>query len=135
MSLLNRLGICPATLALFAMFGVLALDASQPVSAKRPPFVAHLKAPTHHPKAEKPWRITITARSHSGKKLSGRVQYEFLHGGQVVSRQSNYTFKNGVFHDTLTWPKRSIGIKLTFRAVVTTKPGVVRLSYDVRVRR
>jgi len=135
MSLLKRYGICPAMLALFAMFGILAIDASQPASGKRAPFVAHLKAPTHHPKVDKPWRITITARSNSGKKLSGRVQYEFLYGGQVVSRNSNYKFKNGVFHDTLTWPKRSVGIDLTFRAVVTTKPGVVRLSYAVKVRR
>lgn len=41
----------------------------------------------------------------------------------------------GAFHDTLRWPARSLGIRLTFRALVTTPLGTRRLDYPVEVRR
>lgn len=135
---LGRYGLCPTNLAFIALIvvlGVTALSQSPSASGRKAPFVAKLSAPGHHPKANKPWPITITAKTYSGKKLSGRVQYEFVFNGQVVSRQSNYRFKNGIFRDTITWPKRSVGINLVFRPVITTRRGVVRISYGVKVRR
>jgi hypothetical protein len=105
------------------------------VAAARAPFVARLHAPGHHPRADRDWPITITARTYGGKPLSGRVRYEYLYGGNVVARRSNYAFRGGRFHDVITWPKRSVGIRLTFQPVVTTRLGVVRLPYRVVVRR
>ncbi|MGZ4200569.1 MAG: hypothetical protein ACXVRH_00755 [Thermoleophilaceae bacterium] len=102
----------------------------------RPPFSAKLSCPQgHHPKAGRSWPITITARTWSGRALSGRVRYEYLYQGQVVARRSNYRFSHGRFRDTLDWPARSVGIRLTFRAVVTTRLGKVNLDYWVAVRK
>lgn len=128
---ISRASIALAAAVLAALCA--ALPASAP--ARRAPFVAHLHAPTHSPRAHHAWRITITARTHRGSRLSGRVRYEYLYGGQVVARRSNYRFTRGVFHDTITWPSTAIGYRLVFRAVVSTRLGVVRLPYAVKVRR
>lgn len=104
--------------------------------ARRAPFVATLSAPGgHNPKANKKWPITVTARTWSRRALSGRISYEFLFGGQVVARRSNYAFRNGRFSDTIVWPARSVGTRLTFQVVVKTKLGTVRLPYAVVVRK
>lgn len=119
------------------------------------PFAATVKAPTHHPKANALWRITVTAKSRSGKPLRATAAYQFLLHGQVVARaypspnadprsacakagncrHSPWTFR-GRFSDTLTWPARSVGIALTFRVVVKVKGvGTVNLDYPVRAHR
>jgi hypothetical protein len=126
-------------IARMTVVGLLAVSAvasaPAPVAA-RSPFVAKLRAPQgHHPRVDKPWPIIITARSHRGRPLSGRVRYEYLYGGQVVARRSNYRFRNGRFRDELTFPGRSVGYRLTFRAVVTTRLGRVNLDYWVEVKR
>ncbi|MGZ4268269.1 MAG: hypothetical protein ACXVFN_02010 [Solirubrobacteraceae bacterium] len=96
---------------------------------------ARLYAPTHHPRADRPWRIRITARSSvSGRPVRADVRYVYLYQGQVVGRRSHYYFR-GTFRDTIIWPRRSIGIALTFRAVVTSRVGRRNLDYAVRVRR
>lgn len=122
--------------ALVTALALAALAAGGPATAAaRPPFVARLYAPGHHPHADHRWPITITARTHGGKRLSGRVSYEYLYGGRVVSRQSNYRFRNGRFHDSsFVWPKRAIGYHLTFRPVIRTRLGVVRIPYWVVVQ-
>lgn len=122
---------------LAAMLAVALPGGSRPpvATAARAPFVARLYAPSHHPRAGKPWRIHITVHSNSGTPMSGRVRYEYLSQGQVVARRSNYRFRHGSFRDTLTWPAPSIGIALVFQPVVTTRFGTVRLPYPVTVRR
>ena len=119
------------------------LVASAPASAAR--FVATLKAPTHHPRADRAWTITVTCRSRSGRPLRATATYQFLSGGQVVAtrypsphapeRHTPFPFR-GSFRDPVLWPKRSIGVPLTFRVVVAVKgKGKVNLDYAVRVRR
>jgi hypothetical protein len=93
-----------------------------------------LSAPTHRPSAGAPWPIAIRAYGPSGRPLRAEVRYRFLFGGSVVARRSHYRFR-GTFHDDIRWPARSIGIPLTFRAVVTTPLGTRSLDYPVRVRR
>jgi hypothetical protein len=108
-------------------------------------FRAHLKASGHNPTANKPWPITVTVRSASGKALRATAFYEFLFNGQVVStqypapkggtRHSPLAF-TGKFSDTLVWPARSVGMPLTFRVVVAVKgSGKKNLDYKVRVKR
>jgi hypothetical protein len=139
--------------ALIAVASLLALGG--PAAAATPPFVATLKAPTHRPKADALWRITVTARSRSGRALRATADYQFLLRGQVVGRShpspnadprsacakagncrhAPWPFR-GRFRDTLTWPARSAGIDLTFRVVVKVKGlGTRNLDYSVRVRR
>jgi hypothetical protein len=140
------------TAALVAALATLALAA--PASAA--PFVATLKAPTHRPKAEALWPITVTARTSSGRALRARATYQFVYNGQVVAtrypspradprskcskagtcRHSPYPFRGRLRDGTFTWPKRAVGIALTFRVVVTVKgKGRVNLDYSVRVHR
>jgi hypothetical protein len=93
-----------------------------------------LIAPGHRPVAGAPWPIVIRAQGPHGEPLRAEVRYQYLFAGAVVARRSHYRFK-GVFHDTIRWPARSLGIPLTFRAVVTTPLGTRRLDYPVQVRR
>lgn len=93
-----------------------------------------LQAQTHHPRAGAPWPITIRVYDPAGRPLTAEVRYQYLFGGAVVARRSHYRFR-GSFHDTFRWPARSLGVPLTFRAVVTTRLGTRRLDYDVQVQR
>jgi hypothetical protein len=109
-------------------------------------FVAHLKAPGHHPRAHHAWRISVTAHTRSGRALRATAYYKFVLHGQVVgkaypsphggTRHRPWHFK-GRYRDTIRWPARAaIGQRLTFRVVVHVKNrGSRRLDYWVRVRR
>ena len=120
------------------------------------PFVATLKAPTHRPKVEALWPITVTARTSAGSALRATATYQFVYNGQVVAtrypspradptstcskagtcRHSPYPFRGRLRDGTFTWPARSVGIALTFRVVVAVKgKGRVNLDYAVRVHR
>jgi hypothetical protein len=143
----------PLAAALLAVASLLAL--AGPASSATPAFNATLTAPTHSPKADALWRITVTAKSRSGKSLRATADYQFLLNGQVVARShpspnanprskcakagncrhSPWSFR-GRYHDTLVWPARSAGIGLTFRVVVKVAGlGTRNLDYSVRVRR
>jgi hypothetical protein len=98
--------------------------------------VARLRAPGHEPKAGGHWPIAVTL-SWQGRPARGHVSYQFLLGGQVVSRQQvggespDFT---GTFHDDILWPASAVGFPLTFRVVVTSPHGTRRLDYPVRVQ-
>lgn len=128
---------------------VIALFALSASSASAAGLVVHLNAPNHHPKAGKLWYITVSARTRSGKAVKAVAWYEFYYAGQKVAQRnpspSNprdenggprpYPFK-GSFRDGILWPKRSVGIPLTFRVVVKAKGyGVGSASWKVVVRR
>lgn len=117
---------------------------SAPASASAAGFVVRLKAPTHHPKVGKRWRITVTAkRKGSNKPVHAAAFYQFLYGGSVVSKQypaphggkanKPYHFY-GHFSDTLKFPQRSVGQPLTFRVVVRAgRLGTAHADYNIRV--
>lgn len=116
-----------------------------PAHDSRARFVATLRAPTHRPRANRGWTITVTARTRSGRALRASAFYRFLYRGRVVStqypsprgpeRHSPWSFR-GSYRDRIVWPARSIGIALTFRVVVSVRnEGHVNLDYQVRVRR
>ncbi|MFN8218411.1 MAG: hypothetical protein U0R71_17615 [Solirubrobacterales bacterium] len=107
-------------------------------------FVVHLRAPSHHPKVGRDWKITVTAkRKGTHAPVHGAAFYEFLYGGSVVSTQypaphggpakKPYHFY-GRYSDTLTFPKRSVGVPLTFRVVVRAGPlGTTHADYNISV--
>jgi hypothetical protein len=106
-----------------------------PVAEARLSVTMH--AGTHHPKAGKKWPITITARN-GRKRVCGNVRYAFLFHGRAVGHRNPGVGSRfcGHFSDpAIIWPKRAIGIPLTFRAVVDTKLGQRHLDYSVKVRR
>ncbi len=100
----------------------------------RPSPTLTLSAQTHRPVVGAPWPIVIQAHDAAGHPLRAEVRYQYLFAGSVVARRSHYRFR-GTFHDTFRWPARSLGVPLTFRAVVTTPLGTRRLDYAVKVTR
>ena len=102
-------------------------------------FRARLFGSGHHPKAGHRWRIRITARTTSGHALSASIFYQFVFGGQIVACRSvtapGKPHFRGTFRDVIKWPRRSVGVPLTLRAVVRTRKGVRNLNYAIKVRR
>lgn len=97
-----------------------------------------IEAGNHSPIANKKWNYSLTITSVSGSKLSGTVTTEFLFGGAVVGYQppENVRFKNGVYHDTLTFPAEAkgfplIGVHLVLEAVVHTAYGSGEASWSI----
>ena len=141
----------PALPAILA--GVLFIPSA---TASAAPCVAHLTAPTHHPKAGKLWPITVTCRTKSGKPVRATATYQFIYNGQVVAtrypspnadpdskcskegtcRHSPYPFRGRMHDGTFTWPRRAVGFPLKLRVVVRVKgKGSVNLDYAVKVHR
>lgn len=143
--------LCPA---LFAV--VLAAVLIPSASAAAAPCVAHLHAPTHHPKAGKRWPVTVTCRTPSGRAVRATATYQFIYGGQVVHtaypspnanpnsacsragtcRHSPYPFNGRMYDPTFIWPRRAVGFPLKLRVVVRVRgKGSVNLDYAVTVHR
>lgn len=97
-------------------------------------FTAHLYAPTHQPRANTKWRITITA-VRGRQQLSGTVSYRFLFNGTQVGTGKGGSFTHGVYHDAIIWPSRAVGHLLSFQAVVKTRYGTDILPWWIKVRR
>ncbi len=117
--------ILPAAVAILAV--------AWPAAALAAGFTAHLYAPTHQPRVGN-MRIKVTA-TRGRRRLSGTVRYRFLYNGVVVSRQPGGRFRNGVYRDTLTWPRRAVGRTITLQVVVSTRYGTQYLNWWIRVRR
>jgi hypothetical protein len=119
------------------------LIGAAPASAAN--FTAKLTAPNHSPKGgAKDWKITVSAKSLSGKPLRAQATYKFVYNGTVVSTQNPWPghptpgkkpfFFTGSYKDTILWPKRANNIALTFRVVVSVKgKGSINLDWKVRV--
>jgi hypothetical protein len=135
-------------LALLAMFGFVFPAASggapgSPASAHASTaWYARMTVATHTPRVNQKVPVRIVVRTRSGRGLSGTVQYHFLYGGQVVGTRSCHDtgsvpchFKNGTYRDTLKFPARAVGIRVTFQAVVKTKLGTQKRNYWIKVRR
>ena len=113
-------------------------------------FHAKLRAPGHHPHAGQPWRIKVSAHRDNGRPMHASAYYQFLFQGQVVKTcaarpharnhhkcptGAPYKFK-GSYKDVLFFPKKSIGIPLTFRVVVHGRhAGTKKLNYPIKVRK
>jgi hypothetical protein len=101
------------------------------------PVRAMLRAPTHTPVVGKNWTYTITATDAAGHPLNGTVLSEFAFAGQVVGREAppTHRLKHGRLRDVIQYPARSVGVPLTFYAVVETRLGKVTLKWPIKVRR
>jgi hypothetical protein len=104
-----------------------------PSTAIARPFTSTLQIPTHRPHVG-PEHITVTA-SHNGRGLCGKVSYVYYFNGQQVSHQPGGHFCHGVWKDTMMWPKRSVGYRLTLGVVVKTRYGTDYDWWWIQVRR
>jgi hypothetical protein len=104
------------------------------------PFKATLKAPTHTPRVNTPWVITIRATDLLGRPIRARLTMRFLFAGVPVGKVDNgrvYTFvgrwreKKG---EEIKFPTASRGQRLTFQALVTARRHTIKLNYWVKPR-
>jgi hypothetical protein len=103
-------------------------------------FKATLMAPTHRPRVNRAWPITIHARDLQGRRIRARLTMRFLFSGVPVGKVDNgrvYTFV-GSWREPkgqeIKFPATSRGQRLTFQALVTARGRTVRLNYWVQPR-
>jgi hypothetical protein len=106
----------------------------------RLPFRAVLHAPTHRPRAGKPWLYDVRVTDFDGRPIRARIRMRVLFGGLPVGKVDEgrtFTF-TGVWREPkkepLIWPARARGQRLTFEAIVTARRASTRLRYPVEVR-
>ena len=104
------------------------------------PFRAVLRAPTHAPKAGKPWLYSVRVTDLEGRLIRARLTMRVLLGGIPVGKVDSgktYSFV-GTWREPksspLIWPARSRGRSLTFEALVTARRQTKRLDYTVDVK-
>jgi hypothetical protein len=104
------------------------------------PFKAALHAPTHAPRVEKPWPISVRVTDRAGRPIRARLTMRFLFAGVPVGKVDGgrvYTF-TGTWHEPkgeeISFPAASRGQRLTFQALVTARRRTVKLNYWVRPR-
>jgi hypothetical protein len=116
-------------------------------SATAAPIVAKLTTSTSRPVVGQPWRYTITVRSAWGAPLAARTKLQLLlgetvvgcwKGGAMVQCFSNadgewITFR-GKRSGVLRFPAQSLGVKLTFQAIVKAQRQTRRLRAFVTVQ-
>ena len=125
-----------ARLALpMAIAAALAAGGAAPASAACS-YTAKLRAPTHHPRATHRWPITVTV----SRSLRTSAHYEFFYNGQRVATRyvrynKRFAFRRRFRDPTITWPKRAIGIPLSFHVVLHNACGTKHLRYAVKVRK
>jgi hypothetical protein len=106
-----------------------------------------LTTSTAKPVVDQPWRWTVTARTSEGKRLRAKMQLQILLGETVVgcwkatamvqcSRTGSGTWIRfrGRRTGVLTWPAQSLGVKLTFQAVVVVGGLTRKLRAPVTVQ-
>jgi hypothetical protein len=104
------------------------------------PFRAVLRAPTHHPRAGRPWLYSVRVTDMRGRPIRARIRMQVLFGGIAVGKVDGgktFTFV-GTWREPkrspVIWPARSRGHQLTFEAIVTARGASRRLDYPVTVR-
>jgi cytoskeletal protein RodZ len=102
----------------------------------KPPVQATLVGDNHHPKVNQPWHYTVTVTDSAGHKLSGTETTEYTFGGVVVGTEkpANVKFTNGVYHDTIEFPKAAVGHPLDVQVVVHTSLGSKTLDWAIQVQ-
>ena len=132
---MRTIGLALAALALAAS----AVGASPVVKAT-------LRTSSPTPVVDEPWRWTVVVKDARGKPLAARMRLQILFGGLVVGcwKGTAMTQCSGATAGTwiafrgkrmgvLTWPAQSLGVKLTFQAVVAVGKKTLRLRAPVTV--
>jgi hypothetical protein len=132
---MRRVGLAVAVLALAA-----SASAANPVRAT-------LTTSSTKPVVDQPWRFTVTVKNAAGKPAVAKMRLQILLGSTVVgcwkgtamtqcsgANAGTWIVFKGKRSDVITWPAQSVGIKLTFQAVVVAAKRTVRLRSPVTVQ-
>ena len=130
------------TLTLVALTLVLAAlaGAAAPIKAK-------LTTSTAMPVVDQPWRFTVTVKSAAGVPLAARVKLQLLLGETVVGcwkggamvqcfgqTAGDWISFKGKRSGVLRFPAQSLGVKLTFQAIVKAERQTRKLRAPVTVK-
>lgn len=133
---MRLLGLAVAALLLVASAG-----------AAAPPIKAKLGTSTATPVVDQPWRWTVTVKNAAGKPLPAKMRLQILLGETVVGcwkggamvqcfsqTAGEWISFNGKRSGVLEWPAQSLGVKLTFQAVVKAARQTRKLRAPVTVK-
>lgn len=131
-----------AALLAIAVAGLLLASPTAAASIK-----VKLTTSTAKPVVDQPWRYTVTARSASGAPLRARVKLQLLLGETVVgcwkggamvqcfsSAEAEWITFKGKRSGALRFPAQSLGVKLTFQAIIRAQRQTRRLRAFVTVQ-
>jgi hypothetical protein len=98
-----------------------------------------LSAPTHHPKVNVPWPLTVTVTDANRRPLAATLTMVVLFGGAEVGKIDN----GAVYHlvgswkekkgNEITWPAASRGQPLTLHVIVKAQGMTVRKNWWITV--
>src|SRR5205807_9317007 len=104
------------------------------------PIKVTITSPTHHPKVNKAWPVTVRVTDVAGKPLPARLTMRILFGGNPVGKVDNgrvYRFA-GTWRERkgneITWPPASRWQPLAFEVIVTAQHTTVRRTWAIQVR-
>jgi hypothetical protein len=115
--------------------------AAKPKAKSSPPAVnVSIISPTHHPKVNKPWPVTVRVTDSFGKPLPAKLTMRILFGGTPVGKADNgkvYSFV-GSWRESkgneITWPRASRGQPLEFEVIVTAAHRTLKRTWAIQVR-
>ena len=116
-------------------------------AAATPPPRLTLTTSTARPVVDQAWRWTVVARSASGKPVAAKMRLQILFGTTVVgcwkraamaqctgAGSGTWLRFKGKRTGVLTWPAQSLGVTLTFQAVVVVGGRTRKLRAPVTVQ-
>jgi len=125
---------------------VAALALASPAVAGTP-VKATMTTSSATPVVDQPWRWTVIVKSAAGKPLPARMRLQILLGPTVVgcwkgtaiapctgANAGTWIAFKGKRTGVITWPAQSLGIKLTFQAIVVAAKKTLRLRAPVTVQ-
>ncbi|MBM2823296.1 MAG: hypothetical protein HW413_2042 [Thermoleophilia bacterium] len=111
------------------------------------PVRATMTTSSAKPVVDQPWRWTVTVKNDSGKPVTAKMRLQILLGSTVVgcwkgtamtqcsgANAGTWIAFRGRRSGVITWPAESVGIKLTFQAVVVAQTRTLRLRAPVTVQ-
>ena len=112
------------------------LTAAVATSAPQPVRVT-ISAPTHHPRANAPWPVTVRVTNAAGQPVAATLTMRILFDGTPVGKVDNgrvYHFvgtwreKKG---EEIKWPAASRNQPLAFQAIVRVRNTTVKKTWSI----
>jgi hypothetical protein len=98
-----------------------------------------ISSPTHHPKVNVGWPVTITVTNAAGKPVAGTLTMDVFAGAAgtyPIDSGAHYHFV-GRWHEPasnlITWPVTSEGYPLAFEVIVKAQGETVRKRWAIDV--
>jgi len=111
------------------------------------PLRATMTTSSTTPVVDEPWRYTVRVKDAAGKPLAAKMRLQILFGTVVVgcwkgtamtqctgANAGTWIAFKGKRTGVIVWPVQSLGIKLTFQAVVVAERRTLRLRAAVTVQ-